>query len=95
MIPDLRFPADTWVDLYAATGFPVGTALVLQNKLDQKVLVYIGTVAPAVPPSDGLDGFLLLYGEPARITAGTVGCWAKLPSSAGAQARICVQEATS
>lgn len=97
MIPDVRFAADTWIELYATTGIAPGTALVLQNKLQQNLLVYIGgaTAPPSTPPRDGLDGYILTYLDPARIAAGTTAVWIKLPSSAGAMARVCVQEATS
>ena len=96
MIPDVRFVADTWVELYAQTGITPGTALVIQNKLQQNLLVYIGGASPpsSTPPRDGLDGYLLTYLEPARITEGTTAVWVKLPSSAGSMARICVQEAS-
>lgn len=95
MIPDVRFAADVWTELYAFTGIAPGTALVIQNKLQQNLLVFISATAPpTTSPADGLDGFILSYLEAARITAGSPGVWMKLPSSAGAMARVCVQEST-
>lgn len=97
MIPDVRFNADNWTELYAFTGIAPGTSLVLQNKLQQNLLVYIGGAeAPSsTPPHDGLDGFVLTYLEPARVLAGTTAVWLKLPAAQGAMARVCVQESTS
>lgn len=93
MIPDVRFDAGDWVDLYALVQWAPGTEMVLVNKLQQNALAYIGTGKPA---TSSVDGVPLLYGIPWRVTSGSSGCWVKMiDAGTGAQGRLCVQQGAS
>lgn len=91
MTADVRFAPLTWVDLYALSGIPVGTALLIVNKLASfDLLVWEG---PTQPAAGTIDGIPVRYPGAVRIRAGATGCWAYWPNSAtAAQSRVCVQE---
>ncbi len=94
MIADIRFAANTWVDVYAATGFAVGTPLLIVNKLAAfDALIWEGATPPGAAV---LDGMPARYPSALKTTTNNAGCWAYYPNTANsAQGRLCVQEATS
>lgn len=95
MIPDLKFASNTWIDLYAQTGFTVGTELLVVNKATNfDVLVWEGPTPPS-PGTDGLPGggVPLRYPDMLRIKSGASGAWAYYPNSSTlALSRVCVQQ---
>jgi hypothetical protein len=90
MIPDIVFPANTWVNVYALTGFPVGSALLIVNKLKAfDALIWEGPTKPADTSQDGMP---LQYPRGLMISEGASGCWAFYPGNSSAvPARLCVQ----
>lgn len=81
-IPDIKLSGTSYQNLYALTGIPVGTPVLIQNK--QSVAVYL-QLSPSAPDSASRDGFMLV-GNEACIVKGTItGIWAFGTS------RICVQ----
>ncbi|HHZ95090.1 MAG TPA: hypothetical protein EYN67_05920 [Flavobacteriales bacterium] len=72
-LPRVFLPANTWVDLYAATGIVAGTQLIIQNTGSDEVIL----VESATAPETNSTGFNLL---PARDfftnAAANVGGWA-------------------
>ena len=74
-LPNISIPAGAWVDLYAASGIPVGTKISVQN------LSYgdVRLAAKATAPTDK-DGYALLqFGRAAPNQAGDTGAWAMSP----------------
>ena len=72
-INDIPLPYGTWVNAYSATGISVGTALVVQNKSSQAILMKI---TPSQPASNDTNGILLLPSNPmANVPSGASGCW--------------------
>lgn len=91
MIPDINFPAGSWVDLYALSAKPVGTPLLVTNKTASHVVfVWEG----ATPPANHVtDGFPLESYKTVRISPGSGGCWALSRSGAGLPpGRVLIQE---
>ena len=93
MIPDVRFPALTWVNLYVLTGLPAGTALLITSKLPgAEVLLWEGPDAPT--GAAVTDGYPIPQFSPARILSGAVAAWAywnNTTAGTNALARLCVQ----
>lgn len=79
-VPDVILTGD-WTDIYLATGFSVGTSILIQNKTSAGVLVYIS----ATKPSNGTNGYCLLGTESCVIDKSEAGCWVK------GNGPICVQ----
>lgn len=71
-IPDVNLSGD-WVDVYAATGIPVGTEIWLQNKSSTPTLIYI----KATKPTDPDDGYAMVQFETIYIDPNETGVWAK------------------
>jgi len=72
---NILLPAGQWVDLYAGSGFPAGTALSVANIGAADVYV---TVAASEPPI-GYDAYNVINranGVLYRNTAGDAGAWA-------------------
>ena len=81
-LPNVVLPANTWVDLYAATGVPVGTAIGVSNIGVNDIQL---TVAAAQPPI-GFDAFDILQrknGVRLRNSDGDSGAWAFSPQYGG------------
>ena len=73
-LPNTPLPANTWVDLYAATGITVGTKLLLQNLGNSSIRL----ASSATTPSG--DGFKRVYsGSSAYNATGDSGAWAYSP----------------
>ena len=78
-IDDVVLTGTAYQDIYAATGISVGTALILQNKSKNLILVQISASQPS---TDSENGFIMLpYTEGrvdsiAQVDAGETGCWA-------------------
>lgn len=74
-LPNVTLPANTWIDLYAATGETVGTKLLLQNLGTAGVRL----TSKAIAPVDG-DGFKrVASGQQAVNEAADLGAWAYSP----------------
>lgn len=96
MINDITPAVNTWVDVYAASGFPVGTRLLLQNKRGGSAYFWEGASAPVGSPTDSVHGYELcrLQG-PAKTSSGIAGLWVYCWEPSGSTwttGRICVQE---
>ncbi len=89
MIPDVRFAANTWVDLYALSSIAVGTSVVVVNKLDGTLLLWEG---PTQPVALTVDGVPVTRPDAYKIATGATGLWASWLGAG--QARVCVQVAT-
>lgn len=78
----ITLPADTWVDLYAATGIGVGTRLILNAYAN---LVDVSEDATE-PPLTTTDKYPLAYHRTlsTELVAGAPGAWGKaaLPGTA-------------
>lgn len=84
-IPDITLSVTDYINVYTLTGIAVGTALVIQNKSSEEVLIQI---APTKPLSTSTAGEVLPSLEQAGIDAGESGCWVK----GFAKGKISVQE---
>lgn len=85
---DVAITEATWVDLYAASGIAVGTAVTVVNKGSQNCLVAASLAAPASTST----GFPLWAGNVANVLqvgAGELGLWAYCPDST---TKLLVQE---
>lgn len=81
-LPNIDLPANEWVDLYAATGLAVGTALQVQNIGSSDVYL---TVRATQPPVDH-DAYNIAQRSNdvwLRNTTGDSGAWAMSPSRRG------------
>ena len=54
-IPNVRVPANSWVNLYTASGLSVGTQLQIQNVGQTRILLHTGATEP-----NATDGFNIL-----------------------------------
>jgi hypothetical protein len=45
-LPDIELPANTWVDLYAASGIAVGTRIIAMNKGSMRINAATSAAAP-------------------------------------------------
>jgi len=82
-LPNINLPTNVWVDLYAASGLPVGTAIEADNIGASPVRL---TVRATQPPPD-YDSFNVLPARaPYRLrnTEGDSGAWALCKSAPGA-----------
>ena len=52
--PDLHLLAGVWTELYSATGIPVGTPLIVQNKSSITMLCQVRQTMP-VTTTDGYN----------------------------------------
>ncbi len=81
-LPNVTLNPNTWVDLYAATGVPVGTAIGVSNVGVSDVYL---TVAATQPPL-GFDAYDVLQrknGVRLRNSDGDSGAWAFSPNCGG------------
>lgn len=80
--PDTILPKGVWVDLYDASGIPVGTAVSIYNKSIFPCMLYVKDTAPT-----DTSGGIPLYGGGssgsfAAVASGEVGLWAYSPNGA-------------
>lgn len=85
MINDISLAANQWHDIYAASGFGVGTALVIYNKGASNCVIWEGDSAPV-----NSDGTPLGLDEPITVSDGAPGAWIR----SMAPIKINVQELT-
>lgn len=78
-LPNVVLPANTPVDLYAASGIAVGTQISVQNITTSDVRVYSGATSPDVGSSGST---LLRPGITAKNESGDAGAWAWSTSGA-------------
>jgi len=71
-IPDLHL-SGSWVNLYATMGIPVGTAILVQNKGSNSILMYISATEPTL----ATDGYAIAPLEVVAVDAGESGLWLK------------------
>lgn len=71
-LPDVLIPSTEWVDAYDITGIAPGSALLVQNKGSNGLIIWEGTTAPTTK-----DGVVVPEGGAymARIKAGAPGVW--------------------
>lgn len=81
-IPNLNLPANTWVDIYDATGIVVGVALIVNIvKAQSTVVGAIQELTPA-PAKTGVPIPYRSSGLSAVVTAGESGFWLYAPHGA-------------
>lgn len=54
-LPNVVLPANTWVDIYAATGIAVGTKIIVENLGSAPVDLVSAATAPLTPVADGFS----------------------------------------
>src|SRR3954468_19526541 len=93
MIPDIRPPYGSWMNVYTATGITAGTRLLIQNKSAGRVAVWEGATPPISDGQDDRHGFSLLPdGRPIKTTAGSPGVWVLYWETGYSDwGRLCVQ----
>ncbi|AFV50638.1 hypothetical protein G169_gp23 [Pseudomonas phage AF] len=95
MIKDIKPTVGVWQNVYALTGFTVGTPLLMQNKNGGRCAVWEGAAPPTSDGEDDRHGYeLVLGGLPARtLSANPPGVWV-LYWEVGftPKGRMCVQE---
>lgn len=71
-LPSVTIPLNTWVDLYAETGIPVGTQIIVQNiGSSEAVLTESATIPNSAIGSNSIPVRKYLTNE-----ASNVGAWA-------------------
>lgn len=84
-LPGVPIPANTWVDLYAATGIVAATQLSIQNVGGENVIL----VESAAEPVRSTTGFnTAIPGEFIVNDAANVGAWAWCPRDGRLQVEI-------
>ena len=74
-LPNISLPANTWVEIYAASGITVGTKILLQNLGNTNVRL---TTKATIPIAG--DGFKrVANGQQAVNEAGSTGEWVLSP----------------
>lgn len=87
--PDVKLPAKTPVDLYAATGIAVGTQIYVQNNSTSDIRLYSGATAPTMGEAGSV---LLRPGVPASNFATDLGAWAWSSNATSIQVSDVVEE---
>lgn len=72
--PDVVLTNSAYTDVYAATGIPVGTSLIIQSKSSVGAFLQIRTTQPTATSQDGI---LVEAYQFYVIDAGEVGLWAR------------------
>lgn len=85
---DISVPANTWVNIYATTTIPVGTAVDIFNKGTSTCNLVIRATQPPVN-SMGIPLGYDSVGNYRHVSAGESGLWVY---SAGSSTYLCVQE---
>lgn len=79
---NVPLPANTWVDLYAATGIPVGVAISAENVGTSDVYLTVRATQPPI----GFDAYSIVQRKtsvPYRNSTGDAGAWAYSPNCRG------------
>lgn len=71
-LPPVQIPANTWVNLYAATGITVGAQLSIQNMGYNSAYL----TESASEPAQGLGRNMIEQGAFLTNSAGNIGSWA-------------------
>lgn len=71
-MPQIKNTSTGWVDVYAAAGITVGTALLVQNQSGDRALLQISATAPVLTDNTGR---WLQSGVEAVVDAGATGLW--------------------
>lgn len=89
--PDVKnIPSDSWVNLNTLSGISVGTAMSIQNKAQNVLLLFISPTQPTASSNDGIA----VYDFPSELSvveidSGEDIVWAK---SRGGLGQVNVQE---
>jgi hypothetical protein len=78
-IQNIKLTANTWIDLYAATGITVGVQITVENLASTPVKLHTsaGLPTPTDAKSDETGAFSLLQGFSTSVNAvGDSGAWA-------------------
>jgi hypothetical protein len=80
-LENVRVPKNDWIDIYAATGIAVGTAIYIQNVGVADVYVTVSATKPAL----NYDAYNILQrdGTFLRNEAGAEGAWATCRNAEG------------
>lgn len=75
-IPDVTIVNTAYADIYAATGIPLGTPLIFQNKNATQIYLQIKATQPAASSTDG--NILEAYGFYVFVpSVNTEKCWVR------------------
>ncbi|WP_150137935.1 hypothetical protein [Candidatus Enterovibrio escicola] len=76
-LPNIQIAADTWVDIYAASGIAVGTQVSVINNGGHALYLYSGATAPTEAPNKGSSfGFAPVEANrTAQNQSGDAGAW--------------------
>ncbi|HKX55741.1 MAG TPA: hypothetical protein VJN01_06560 [Xanthomonadales bacterium] len=74
---DVDLVAQTWTELYTASGVASTTAVYVQNKGADELFVFVG----AEPTANSKVGWLLQRGDTLQVAAGAAEIWAKSDDS--------------
>lgn len=90
-LPNIRIPANTWVNLYQLSGILVGTAIVVENISVRDILLTVSRDEPAAPVINSIGAFNILKrnGDKLRNSLNDTGAWAYCTNS---EARVSVRE---
>lgn len=70
-LPDVQSVNTSYTNIYAATGIPVGTAIIIQNKASNAMNIQIKTTQPSATSTDGNVmqpyDFLVVDGDPSAV----------------------------
>jgi hypothetical protein len=77
-LPDITITNTSWTNLYTAASLTVGTALLVQNKASQPILLQIKAAAPS---ASNVDGVAIDKFQFSQIDSGASGVWAKATMS--------------
>lgn len=63
-----------WMDVYAATGVPVGNGITVQNQSTNVMMIRYADTSPG---NSDFSGYMIMPGCDRQVDAGGVGCWAR------------------
>jgi len=70
-LPDVQLAASVWTEMYSTTGIPVGTPLILQNKITSLATVQIRATMPVTTT----DGYSFAAGSTIYLSGSLSGVW--------------------
>lgn len=84
-LSDVQLSLDEYTELYAATGIPVGTEVLIQNKCPHAILLQ---TCPTEPLADSWDGFVVMPFDFMVGEQGSTGIWARGDGRIAVEARV-------
>lgn len=67
----IQAPARQWIEVYSATGFAVGSGLLIQNQTSMT----FNSIESGSMPAQGAHGRWIYPGMEAEVVAGSPGMW--------------------